>query len=290
MKSILDYLQEKSKLLSLLIISLVFLIIPMKIIQYGWLPPDDARRHVAFSTIDCKWSDILVIDKKFDTDHNAGWHQILRFLYNKLGITKEGLIRFSVVGLFLLINIVGIISSPSPICWVLALLSFLIFDFGVLYRMILGRPYIMSCISTLLVLRLWALPNSNTEFGSKQKKYLRIALTIILFSLGTWIHGSWYIFLMIPFSFLLAGKIEESLSLTVCIIIGTLIGAAMTGNFVDFLSYHFNATLNIYSEKTFNWLLVSENSSGIQNTYFIPFVFTIIALCIYKKKLLFINA
>ena len=92
---------------------------------------------------------------------------------------------------------------------------------------------------------------------------------------------------MIPFSFLLAGKMKESLLLTLCVITGTLIGAAMTGNFVDFLSYHFNATLNIYSEKTFNWLLVTENYSGVQTTYFIPFLFAIIALCIYKKKLTF---
>ncbi|MBP5469760.1 MAG: hypothetical protein J6Z11_11015, partial [Candidatus Riflebacteria bacterium] len=197
------------------------------------------------------------------------------------------LIRFSVVGLFLLINLVGIFASPSPTCWVLALLSFLIFDIGVLYRMILGRPYIVSCMSTLLVLRLWALPNSNIEFGSKPKYYLKIISTIILFSLGTWIHGSWYIFLMIPFSFLLAGKIKDSVLLTACVITGSLIGAAMTGNFVDFLSYHFNATFNIYSEKTFNWLLVSENYSGVQNTYYIPFLFAIIALCIYQKKLTF---
>lgn len=287
MKSILDFLEKKSKLLSLLIISIVFLIIPMKIIQYGWLPSDDARRHVAFSTLDCKWSDILVIDKKFDTDHNAGWHQILRFLHKKLGFTKEGLIRFSVIALYLLINLTGILVSPSPVCWLLAILFFLICDAAVSPRMMLGRPYIFSCAATLIILRLFALPNSSEEFGSPKKNVYRIISVIILISLSTWIHGSWYLFLLIPFSFLLAGKIKESMVLTACVITGALIGAAMTGNFVGFLSYHFNATFTIYSEKTFNWLLVSENSSGNQYTYFIVFLFAIIALCIYKKKLTF---
>lgn len=277
--------QEKEQLASLIIILVLLLIIPLKIISFGWFPPDDAMRHVAFSTLDCKWSDILVIDSKFDTDHNAGWHQILRFLHKKCNISKIGLLRFSIIALFLLINICGIISSPSAICWLLSVFFLLISDFGLLWRFMLGRPYIVSCAVTLIVLRLWALPNSNDEFSNSKRKVIRILLSTILFSLGTWIHGSWYIFLLIPFSFLLAGKVKDSILLTASVILGTVIGAALTGNFVDFLAYHFNATLSIYGEKTYNWLLVSENASGIQNTYVILFVFFIIALCIYKKKL-----
>lgn len=279
--------EEKQNFSATLIVLLAFLLIPFKIMSYGWLPVDDAMRHVPFATQNCKWSSFLVIDEKFDTDHNAGWHQTLRFLHTNLGLSKIALLRFSVIGLFFLLNLCGIISAPNAICWLLAFLAMLLFDPGLLGRILSGRPYIVSCAITLLIFRLWALPGSESEFNTNKKRYFRLIISIVLFAIGTWIHGSWYLFLMIPFSFLLAGKIKEAKYLVSCVIAGTLLGAFMTGNFVSFLLYHFYATINIYSEKTFNWLLVSENASGSQISCFIPFVAAIIGLCIYKKKTTF---
>ena len=285
MKSILDLLEKKSKLLSLLIISVIFLIIPMKIMQYGWIPSDDALRHTAFSTVDRQWSDVLVIKEGLESDHNPGWHQILKFLHKRFHFSKMGLLRFSVIGLFLLVNLTGILISPNPVCWLLAIAFALICDFGILGRILLGRPYIFSCTVTLIILRFYALPNSSEEFDDKKKNVYRIISVIILIALSTWIHGSWYLFLLIPFSFLLAGKVKESIHLICYILIGTILGAFLTGDFIGFFKFHFLATLNIFTEKTFNWLLVTEFAAGAQNTFCILFIFAIIALSIYKKKL-----
>ena len=285
MKILLDFLQKKRQLLSLLIISIVFLIIPMKIIQYGWRPSDDALRHVAFSTIDKQWSDVLVIKEGLESDHNPGWHQILRFLHNKLKVTKTGLLRFSVIGLFLLLNLTGILVSPNPVCWLLAIAFILVCDFGVFARMMIGRPFLVSCTATLIMLRLYGLPNSSKEFLDKKKRTVRIIAVILSMALCTWIHGSWYLFFLIPLSFLLAKKIKESLELAICILAGTLLGAIFTGDLIGFFKFHYLATLNIFTEKTFNWLLVTEFAAGVQNTYCFLFILAVIALSIYKNKL-----
>ncbi len=285
MKSILNFLQEKGNLLALLLISLLMLSIPLKIISYGWTPTDDATRHTAFSTIDKEWSDIVVIKEGLGADHNPGWHQILKFLHKKLNVSKENLLKFSVIGLFLLVNLTGILVSPTPVCWLLSFLFVIICDLGVLFRFLLGRPYIISCAATLLILRLYALPNSNKEFGNRNKKIFRALAVSLAIALSTWIHGSFYLFLLIPLSFLIAGKIKESVQLFFCTLLGTVLGAIFTGDFFGFFKFHVLATINIFTEKTFNWLLVTEFASGVANTFCIIFIFAIITLCIYKKKL-----
>lgn len=285
MKSILDFLEKKSKLLSLLIISIVFLIIPMKIIQYGWLPSDDALRHVAFSSVARQWKDVLVIKEELESDHNPGWHQILRFLHDKLNVSKIGLLRLSVIGLFLLINITGILISPNPVCWLLAIAFILICDYGIFGRMLLGRPYLVSCAATLIMLRLYGLPNSSEEFSDKKKKIIRIIAVLLSVALSTWIHGSWYLFFLIPFSFLFAKKHRECTELSCIILIGTLLGGLFTGDLIVFFRFHYLATFNIFTEKTFNWLLVREFASGAHNTNFILLVLAIISLSVYKNKL-----
>lgn len=263
----------------------MFIYIPFKILGYGWTPPDDANRHVAFSTIDAKWSDVLVIDEKFDTDHNAGWHQVLKFLYKYCGFDKLDLMFFSVVFLFFLVNICGLIISPTPIGWCIALLAMMNFDSGILSRMLLGRPYIISCAVTLVILRLWGIrPLKEEKNVFLQKSWARYLITIIAFTLGVWIHGTWYVFLLIPISFFIAGKNKEALQLAGCIIISTLMGAMLTGHFSQFLYYHFMATFTIYSEPTYNWLLVSENATGMQSIYWALFAALLAFLCARKNR------
>ena len=276
-------IKNKESIILLLLILLALVFIPLKILSYGWTPEDDAKRHVAFAMTDSKWSDILIIDERFDTDHNSGWHQILRFLRKYCGFDEQDLMFFSVAGLFLLLNICGIISSPSPISWCIALLIMLNFDSRIYYRFILGRPYIASCAATLIVLRLWGFKNlKNENFTILNKAWFKYLLTIISLSLGIWIHGSWYIFLLIPISFFIAGEMKDSLKLTVCIIFSTIIGALLTGQFTHFLYYHFTATYSIYSEPTHNWLLVPENASGHHTIIWAVAVALILLLSIKK--------
>ena len=213
------------------------------------MPSDDALRHIGFAMRDNpEWADVLVIEDKFNIDHNAGWHQVLRFLRKTFDLNQYDLLAISVGGLFLLLNFFGAITAPTAVSWCIALLLVLVFDGEVLMRSLRGRPYIVSSIATLVVLRLWALGNKENESVPwLQKNWVKNLLTIIALSLGVWIHGTWYIFLLIPFAFLLAGRTKEALKLTGFVILATIIGALLTGHFSDFLYYHFVVPFTIYS-------------------------------------------
>ena len=281
-------IKPKESLILLILIIASFVYIPFKILSLGWTPPDDANRHVAFATLDpnTKWSDILVMDERFDSDHNAGWHSILRFLYKYCSFDKQDLMFFSVTALFLLVHICGIICAPSPISWCIAVLIILGFDKEPL-RFLLGRPYLASYAVLLIMLRLWSIesfPKSNLKILNNI--WFKYSITIIALTLGVWIHGSWYLYLLIPFSFFLAGKNKDALKLTLCIFVSTIIGSLLTEDFWGFLKFHYLIAFTIFSEKTYNWLLAKEFACGIQPVYWILpvglLLFLRIKKCNYK--------
>ena len=63
------------------LVFLVILAIPLKIISYGYIPPDDALRHAAKAVSGKPWPEILVMGPTFQIDHNYGWHFLLRQIY-----------------------------------------------------------------------------------------------------------------------------------------------------------------------------------------------------------------
>lgn len=84
---------------------------------------------------------------------------------------------------------------------------------------------------------------------------------------------------------LLTGQIKKTFELTFCILLSTVIGAFMTGEFNEFLHFHYSATLNIFSEKIYNWQLVTEFAEGNIHIFWVfPSIF-IITLLVYSKKL-----
>jgi len=250
-----NLIKSREALLSLLLISLALLYIPFKVTSYGWMPGDDAKRHSAFATVNKEWSDIVVIKPEYSSDHNPGWHSILRVVH-KMGADKTNLLRFSFIGLFLLVNFTGLFVAPKPVAWLAAFFTLLITEPGILSRLLLGRPYLFSFAVTLVLLKIW----SDTDL--KLKTSTKLIISTLLITLAVWIHGSWYLFFLIPFAFFLAGFNKISLQLSACIVAGTLLGALLTGDFIAFFNYHIFATLDIFNEKTFNWLLVTEFRAG----------------------------
>lgn len=275
-------LQKFEKIAAVLIIIATFIYIPLAIMHKGYMPLDDCNRDVAFSVTDKEWADVIVLEPGFNTDHNAGWHQILRFLNKRLNISKEGLIAFCVVSLFFILNVSGALTVPNSGAWLITLLIVFIAEPTMFGRMTSGRPFLVSCVSTLLVLRLWFIePDKSLTAAETFVKYF---LTLVLLSLGVWIHGSWYVFLILPGAMLIAGRLGNAFSLTVLILAATAIGSFMTGHFNEFLNYHFVATYNIYSEKVYNWQLVTENGEGNPGWFWIiPTAFLIMFLVSRKK-------
>jgi hypothetical protein len=256
-----NYLKSREVVIGLFIILLVAVFIPLKVVSYGWTPPDDGLRHVAFSTVDIEWSDVLLIKPELASDHNPGWHWILKSFY-RLGLDKEGLMMLSVVGLFALVHIAGLLVVSKPIAWFLSFFILVIVEPGVLFRFFLGRPFIFTFAITFFLLKLW----TDNKFIELQKNKLsplwRGIISVILVALSTWIHGSWYLFFLVVFAFILAGRFREAGQLSLCVILGTFVGALLSGDFMGFMYFQKNATLAIFTEDVYNWQLVTEFGSG----------------------------
>ena len=75
-----------------MIVILLLLIIPLKVIRYGYLPGDDALRHAAKAVSGKSWPEILVLGPAFHFDPNWGWHWLLGkiHLLAKLGRRRAG--------------------------------------------------------------------------------------------------------------------------------------------------------------------------------------------------------
>ena len=78
----LDSLRRYVPLAVWAIVLLVLLIIPLKIIEYGFLPGDDALRHAAKVVSGKPWPQILVMRPDFPLDFHPGWHAILGAIYH----------------------------------------------------------------------------------------------------------------------------------------------------------------------------------------------------------------
>ncbi|MGI6446833.1 MAG: hypothetical protein ACOX2I_14250 [Candidatus Ozemobacteraceae bacterium] len=275
-----NFFASKEALFALILFSAVLIYIPFKIMSYGWAPSDDALRHVAFSLSERSWGDIVVIKPEFNTDHNAGWHSVLRYLH-KLGLDKADLLTFSVAGLFLLVNFAGLLLVPYPAAWVTALMIVVLTEPAFLYRLLLGRPYLVGIACSLFLFKTWF---ARPDAPSRLKPAGKYLLSLIFISLTVWIHGSWYLFFLLPFSLILAGRVKPALGLLFCIIPAVLIGAWLTGDFSGFLYFHTVATAKIFTEDILNWMKVTEFKSGIDSIQWVYIAGLMLLYLAFKKK------
>ena len=78
------------------------LIIPLRIVGQGFLPPDDALRHAAKVVSGRPWTEIVVLRPDMTLDAHPGWHAFLRGVRQLTGADAHALVLVSVVGLFVL--------------------------------------------------------------------------------------------------------------------------------------------------------------------------------------------
>ncbi len=204
------------------------ILIPLKIISYGFMPVDDALRHVAKAISGKSWQEIIITRPGIIMDHNPGWHAILRLMHTTVGLDKDHLMVFSIVSLFFLFIISALPWTKRPETWLAAILIISIISPDSIFRIAFGRPLILSMCALVMILAMWT--------QHKPASYItRMLLTVFLFILTTWIHGSWYLFLIPITAFFIARQTREAISLAACWIIGTITGAALTGDPVRFL-------------------------------------------------------
>jgi hypothetical protein len=205
------------------IVILVVLFIPLRVIQYGFLPGDDALRHAAKAVSGKPWPDILVLGPAFKIDTNFGWHLLLRQIYLWSNCDTEKLVLFSVVALFALVNWSALVWLKRPEAWLIALLAVALGS-DLWMRFSVGRPFILTIAGLLTILFAWH------AHGPSPPKWWTVLWLTPLIALCTFVHGVWYLWMLPIAAFFLAGQFRWGLMLIVGWLAGAFLGASLTGH------------------------------------------------------------
>ena len=239
-------------LIVIMIIICGMLLIPLKIIGYGYLPVDDALRHCAKIISGKDWSQILVLRPEARMDNHPGWHAILGFVHNLTGSGADGLVIFSVVSLFLLFCLVPVFFLRRPEAWLCALLVVILTSFTFIGRLLFGRPFIVTMSLVLVFCLLWKkLKEKNNLFGA-------MALFTALVAVDTWIHVSLPLLAIPIIALFLAREFRAGTLFTAAVALGIILGAMMTGHPYLFLKQNIVQMHTALGKYTPTKLLVSE--------------------------------
>ncbi len=211
-------IQRYVPLLIYAIVILTFLCIPLKIISYGFLPPDDALRHAAKAVSGKPWSEILVLSDTYKVDHNFGWHLLLRQIYLWSHCNAETLVVLSVVGLFALLGWSAIPWLKRPEAWLGTMLLFAVSTDSVARHM-LGRPFLLTMSVLLTILFLW-----QNRSPSPPGWRTGLGMTALI-ALAIFVHGVWYLWALPVAAFVLAREYRWALVLAMSWIAGTIFGS-----------------------------------------------------------------
>jgi hypothetical protein len=212
-----------------ILVGLALVALPLRILSYGYLPSDDALRHAAKAVSGKPWSEIIVLRPEITIDHNPGWHLILGFLHRLTGWNPRMLVQFSVVAMFILFAAAPLPWLRRPEAW-LASLAIMTLSFPYLAdRAFLGRPLFITIAVTLILLSAWTRARVPISRGL-------LLWSTLLIALSTWIHGSWYLLVLIPIVFALAQQWRKAILLGACWAAGSIFGALLTGHPIAFLT------------------------------------------------------
>src|ERR1700733_10083863 len=139
-----------------IVVVFTIVVIPLKIIGYGFLPGDDALRHAAKAISGKTWQQILVMRGDFPIDPSPGWQVILAWVHSCFGGDAESLVIFSVVGLMLLVTLCALPWFRRPETWLAALFIASVFVPSCTTRLARGRPYILTDAVLITILFLWS--------------------------------------------------------------------------------------------------------------------------------------
>ncbi len=226
----------------------VILLISFKVVSYGFIPSDDAMRHVAKAISGKDWVDILVLRPEITMDSHVGWHKLLEFIHKTTGLEKDGLIVFSVIFLFFLFCVAPIFFLKRPEAWLITFLIIAIANFALIFRIFLGRPFIFTMAVVVVLGYLWP------RFKKKPIHWPSAIILTILIALATWIHCLWYMFALPVLCFFLAREWRAGVVVSLCTVVGVGVGMIMTGHPIQF----FYQTLGNFFHSLGDHSLVSQ--------------------------------
>ncbi len=245
-------LQRYAPLICWMAALLTALFICLKILAYGFLPSGDARRHVAKPFANKPYSEIVVMRPEYVVDHSPGWEWLLGVLHRATQWNEDTLMSFSVASLLLFILCFPLVWMRHPEAWLAAVLAQLIAIPELMTRWTQGRPYLLTEGILMGLLFSW-----SKEDGRRPSRW-KVAATCVGFCLSVWMHGAWYLWVLLLAAFFLAQRWRAGLWLMGCWAAGTVVGALLTGKPLAFLNGAIFMARSIYAEHLPKWMLVGE--------------------------------
>src|SRR5580704_18081443 len=104
-----------------IIVLMTLLLIPLKVLKYGYIPPDDALRAAGKAVSGKTWPQILVLNDVYKIDHEYGWSLLLSKVHTACNADTDTIVIFSVVSLFLLAGLAAVMWLRYPEVWLVSL-------------------------------------------------------------------------------------------------------------------------------------------------------------------------
>ncbi len=205
------------------------LLIPMKIIGYGYMPSDDALRHAAKAVTGRPWTEILVVRDGLTLDSHPGWHAVLGFFHRALDAGPEALTIFAVVVLCMVFLLAPPLFLARVETWAMALSLMFLADMGWSMRLLLGRPFILTMTAVALFCLLSKrLSGPRTHWGALTALAVAVGLSV-------WLNCTWYLWALPVAAMVLARQWRGAFRTAAAVSAGVLFGACLSGQPVVFL-------------------------------------------------------
>jgi hypothetical protein len=220
------------------------------------MPPGDARRHVAKPFAHKPYSEIVIMRPQYVVDHSPGWEWLLGVLHRTMGWNEDGLLSFSVASMALVVLCFPMIWLRHPEAWLAAVLAQMLAMPQLMDRWTQGRPFLLTEGILMGVLFAW---------GKRQDRnptWWKVALTCFGFALSVWMHGAWYLWVVVLAAFFLAQRWRAAFWLAGCWGVGTIVGALLTGQPLAFLYGAVFMAKCVFEEHAPKWMLVGEFQSS----------------------------
>ena len=238
-----------------LICGALLVLIPVRIVNLGFFPFDDALRHAAKVVSGKPWSDILVLRHGITTDYHPGWHALLDAARRLLGLEVAQLVLLSVVLVFLLFVLTPLFFLERKESWPAALLILVTAHIANFQRLLAGRPFLVSMTALLVILF------SQLSLGSARAPRRTLALVALAIAAAVWTSGSWFLFALPLLAFLAAREWRAAVNLGWCTLAGVLLGALPSGKPFVFLRDNFLHAARDFGSLPVRKMLVPELQS-----------------------------
>jgi hypothetical protein len=228
----LHYLQRRSRVILTLLFAGSLAMAVLSVVDRAYIPPDDALRHAATAVSGRSYTEVLVFDSDIPAvDSTPGWHRVLRAALHLPGMDKYGLISFSIFLLFMAFTVTGLLLVSRPEAWAGVLLMTMAIEPTFVGRLTLGRPYLLVSTATVVFAMVW----DRLVADPRDRQAILWAAGVA--SVATWLHSTWFLLLAVPLAALVTRKWRAASTLWLCIAGGVLLGAILTLQPVQHLSY-----------------------------------------------------